>query len=93
MTHSSGTEQARPASALAIPPLPAYAPSPETAAGTAFLAWLRTPRPEAAPGIWRPGHQPRFEQEPEQASGLRLAAGALLSALCAWMVWWLLYDG
>lgn len=93
MTHSSGTEQARPASALVIPPLPAYAPSPETAAGTAFLAWLRVPRPAAALGIWRAGHQPRPEQEPERTPGRRLIGGALLSAQCAWIVWSLLYDG
>ncbi|MFJ5646356.1 ATP-binding protein [Streptomyces sp. NPDC093223] len=72
--------------------MPSHAPT-VTAAGAAFLAWLRTPRPEAAVGIWRAGHQPRPEQEPERTPGRRLVGGALLSGLLAWLVWSLLYDG
>jgi hypothetical protein len=72
--------------------MPSYAPT-VTVAGAAYLAWLRAPRPEAAVGVWRAGHQPRPEQEPERAPGRRLVGGALLSGLLVWVVWSLLYDG
>ncbi|MFC9916327.1 ATP-binding protein [Streptomyces sp. NPDC127197] len=77
-----------------IPPAPTYAPgagvSPE---GSSFLAWLRAPRPEAGPGIWRLGHKERPEQEPEAVPSRQLIGGALLALLLAWMAWSLLYNG
>ncbi|WP_164559169.1 hypothetical protein, partial [Streptomyces sp. SID14478] len=40
------------------PPRPAHAPGEQSvSAGTTFLTWLRTPRPAAAPGVWRFGHR------------------------------------
>nr|WP_240553928.1 ATP-binding protein [Streptomyces niveiscabiei] len=64
-----------------------------TSPGTAFLTWLRAPRPEAGPGIWRLGHRPRPKEEPERVPGRQLVFGALLALLAAWMVWSLLYNG
>ncbi|GBQ01443.1 ATP-binding protein [Streptomyces spongiicola] len=72
----------------AVPPVPAHAPA---ATGTSLADWLRTPRPEADPGVWRLGHRPRPEEEPEPVPAGRLFAGALISALCALLLW-SLYD-
>ncbi|MEU5079436.1 MULTISPECIES: hypothetical protein [Streptomyces] len=69
---------------------PGAPPKPET---SPFLTWLRTPRPEAAPGIWRFGHRPRPQQEPEQISTRQLLSGALISFLVGWLVWSLLWNG
>ncbi|MBM7088020.1 ATP-binding protein [Streptomyces sp. NPDC012461] len=74
----------RPARAPGVPPLPD---------GSAFLAWLRTPRPEALPGVWRFGHRPRPEEEPERVPGRQLLSGALIAFLVGWLVWSLLWNG
>ncbi|MEU0335381.1 ATP-binding protein [Streptomyces sp. NPDC006193] len=74
----------------AIPPMP---PSPPRPDGSAFLSWLRTPRPEAAPGVWRFGHRPRPEQEPELVPARQLLGGALIAFLVGWLVWSLLWNG
>ncbi|CAL9435519.1 hypothetical protein SUDANB151_02123 [Streptomyces sp. enrichment culture] len=59
-----------PAEAPTVPPRPTRAPgSPD---GSAFLTWLRTPRPQALPGVWRFGHRPRPEEEPERVPGRQL---------------------
>ncbi|MFB7957140.1 ATP-binding protein [Streptomyces sp. NPDC056045] len=76
-----------------MPPPPRHAPAPPPPDGTAYLTWARTPRPEAAVGIWRQGHRPRPEQEPEQVPGRQLITGALLALLVAWCAWSLLYNG
>ncbi|MEU5445786.1 ATP-binding protein [Streptomyces griseofuscus] len=76
-----------------MPPPPAYAPTGLHPAGAAFLAWLRAPRPEAALGIWRFGHHPRPDKEPETVPGRQLVVGALLALVLAWFFWSLLYDG
>ncbi|MFF9594235.1 ATP-binding protein [Streptomyces sp. NPDC014646] len=82
-----------PGPAPTVPPPPAHAPAPPRPDGTAVIAWLRAPRPDAPVGIWRLGHRPRPEEEPEQVPGRQLIAGALLAALVAWCVWSLLYNG
>jgi hypothetical protein len=61
--------------------------------GSAFLAWLRENRPEAAPGVWRFGHRPRPEEEPEQIPTRQLLSGAVIAFLCGWLVWSLLWNG
>ncbi|MFC7308727.1 ATP-binding protein [Streptomyces monticola] len=78
----------------AVPPVPAHAPGVAAAPGSGdFLAWLRAPRPQAPPGIWRFGHRPRPEQEPDEVPARQLFTGALIAFLCAWLVWSLLWNG
>ncbi|GEC06432.1 hypothetical protein SSP24_40870 [Streptomyces spinoverrucosus] len=61
--------------------------------GSAFLTWLRTPRPEAAPGVWRFGYRARPEEEPEAVPGRQLLTGALIAFLVGWLIWSLLWNG
>ncbi|MEU9445818.1 ATP-binding protein [Streptomyces sp. NPDC048304] len=77
-----------------VPPMPQAPPgAPPKPDGSAFLTWLRAPRPEAAPGVWRLGHRPRPQQEPEQTPGRQLISGALIAFLVGWLVWSLLWNG
>ncbi|MCK7625597.1 ATP-binding protein [Streptomyces sp. RS10V-4] len=81
----------RPTAPPAVPPAP-----PATApAGSQppLLTWLRTPRPAAAPGIWTYGHRPRAEKEPERVPLRQLISGAVISFLCGWLLWSLLWNG
>ncbi|MFF0590099.1 ATP-binding protein [Streptomyces sp. NPDC003781] len=82
---------AKPAEAPAVPPRPTRAPG--TSDGSAFLTWLRTPRPQALPGVWRFGHRPRPEEEPERVPGRQLLSGAVIAFLVGWLVWSLLWNG
>ncbi|MEV5338079.1 ATP-binding protein [Streptomyces sp. NPDC052676] len=85
---------AQPPEMPALPPRPPAAPPvPPLPDGSAFLAWLRTPRPEAAPGVWRFGHKPRPDEEPEVVPGRQLAAGAVIAFLVGWLIWSLLWNG
>ncbi|MFI9175295.1 ATP-binding protein [Streptomyces lincolnensis] len=78
----------------ATPPRPAAAPgTPPMPDGSVFLTWLRTPRPEAAPGVWRFGHTARPDQEPEQIPTRQLLSGAVIAFLVGWLVWSLLWNG
>lgn len=78
-----------------VPPVPAQPPAPVDRAGPGgtFVAWLHTPRPAAAPGIWRLGHRPRPPEEPDRVPGGALIGGAVISALCGWLLWSLLWNG
>ncbi|MEU0085760.1 ATP-binding protein [Streptomyces sp. NPDC006274] len=71
------------------PALPGHAPSTRPA----VLDWLRTPRPQAEPGVWRFGHRARPEEEPEPVPARRLISGALISLLTGWLLWSLLWNG
>lgn len=98
---SDGTQDARgthanpvPRARSAMPPMPSQAPSvPQMPDGSAFLTWLRTPRPEALPGVWRFGHRPRPEEEPEVIPARQLLSGALIAFLVGWLIWSLLWNG
>jgi hypothetical protein len=61
--------------------------------GSSFLAWLRAPRPDAAPGVWRFGHESRPEEEPETVPARQLLGGALIAFLVGWLIWSLLWNG
>ncbi|MGX2994209.1 ATP-binding protein [Streptomyces sp. JNUCC 64] len=71
--------------------IPGGAPAPDGDGG--FLTWLRTPRPEAAPGVWRFGHVPRPDEEPELTPARQLFTGALIAFLVGWLLWSLLWNG
>lgn len=73
--------------------MPAQAPSVPPPDSSAFLTWLRTPRPDTLPGVWRFGHRPRPEAEPELIPGRQLISGALIAFLVGWLVWSLLQNG
>ncbi|SDP17225.1 hypothetical protein SAMN04487981_117172 [Streptomyces sp. cf386] len=101
---SDGTQDARgthatPVPRPAMPPeVPAVPPRPTRAPGVpgpegSFLAWLRAPRPEAQPGVWRFGHVPRPDEEPEQIPARQLLSGAVIAFLVGWLVWSLLWNG
>jgi hypothetical protein len=60
--------------------------------GSTFLAWLRAPRPEAAPGVWRFEYRPRADQEPDEMPARQLLSGALIAFLVGWLVWSLLQN-
>ncbi|MFK4545800.1 hypothetical protein RKD29_005396 [Streptomyces tendae] len=82
---------AKPPEAPTVPPRPATAPG--TTDGSAFLTWLRTPRPQALPGVWRFGHRPRPEEEPERVPARQLLSGAVIAFLVGWLIWSLLWNG
>ncbi|MFF7137534.1 ATP-binding protein [Streptomyces sp. NPDC008196] len=98
---SDGTQDARgthanpvPRARSAMPPMPSRAPGvPPLPDGAGFLSWVRTSRPEAAPGIWRFGHRPRAAEEPEETPNRQLLTGALVAFLVGWLVWSLLQNG
>lgn len=92
-THATPVPRpAMPPEAPVVPPRPTRAPGagPD---GSTFLTWLRAPRPEAQPGVWRFGHVPRPDQEPEQIPTRQLLSGALIAFLCGWLLWSLLWNG
>ncbi|WP_274562513.1 ATP-binding protein [Streptomyces spiramyceticus] len=78
-----------PAAPPSVPPAPAHAPT----TGPSLADWLRTPRPDAGPGIWAYGHVPRPAEEPERIPGRQLVSGALISLLTALLIWSLCWNG
>lgn len=71
------------------PARPAHAPLTRPA----VAQWLRTPRPAAAPGIWRFGHKERPQEAPDLVPARQLFSGAFIAYLCGWLVWSLLWNG
>ncbi|WP_369206186.1 ATP-binding protein [Streptomyces sp. PU-14G] len=55
--------------------------------------WLRLPRPDALPGVWRCGYQPRPPEDPDRIPARQLVSGALISFLMGWLLWSLLWNG
>lgn len=94
-THANPVPRpAGPPDVPATPPRPARAPGmPPGPDGSGFLTWVRAPRPEAAPGVWRFGHRPRPDEEPEQIPARQLLSGAVIAFLCGWLIWSLLWNG
>lgn len=83
-----------PSDGSVVPPRPTRAPGvPPTPDGSSFLTWLRTPRPEAPPGVWRFGHRARPAEEPEEIPTRQLLSGALIAFLVGWLIWSLLQNG
>ncbi|WP_344327020.1 ATP-binding protein [Streptomyces macrosporus] len=68
--------------------MPRWAP----AAGPSLDEWLRTPRPEAGPGVWRYGHRPKPPEDPERLDDRQLLGGAALALLCGLLVWSLCFH-
>ncbi|MFG2227119.1 ATP-binding protein [Streptomyces sp. NPDC048644] len=89
---------AAPAAPPTIPPPPTAPPAAGPVAGRhesaepPVLRWLRTPRPAAAPGIWTYGHRPKAAVDPERAPLRQLISGAVISFLCGWLLWSLLWN-
>ncbi|MEU3721960.1 ATP/GTP-binding protein [Streptomyces sp. NPDC031705] len=73
---------------LGAPPKPQHAP----ASGAPFTDWLRTPRPQAEPGVWRFGHVPRAGGEEDPATDRSLLSGAVISFLACVLLWSLITD-
>ncbi|MEU2952654.1 ATP/GTP-binding protein [Streptomyces xanthochromogenes] len=73
----------------ALPPRPVEAPT----AGTPLGDWLRTPRAAAEPGLWRFGHKPRPDADPDRVPDRALLVGALVALLAATLVWSLWSNG
>lgn len=65
---------------------------PGDAPQSPFMAWLSVPRVLAGPGVWAFGHKPRKKDEPREIAVPQLIAGAVISFLCAWLVWSLLMN-
>ncbi|MFI1155213.1 ATP-binding protein [Streptomyces sioyaensis] len=84
-----------PAAPPTVPGVPAAPPGPAPAGSAAeppLLGWLRTPRPAAAPGIWTFGHRPRAAADPDRVPARQLISGAVISFLCGWLLWSLLWN-
>ncbi|WP_443053012.1 ATP-binding protein [Streptomyces sp. NBC_01186] len=71
------------------PPRPAGAP----VSGPPLADWLRLPRPEALPGVWRCGYEPRRPEDPDRIPARQLISGALVAFLIGWLLWSLLWNG
>ncbi|WKX72882.1 ATP-binding protein [Streptomyces sp. XD-27] len=74
-----------------VPAAPPVPPPPVTPTAPSvpppFIAWLRTPRPAAGPGVWVYGHKPKPPEDPDRVPARRLFSGALIALLCTWLLW------
>lgn len=71
-----------------LPPKPSHAPTPRPP----LADWARAPRPEAEPGIWRFGYEPRQGEESEPVTDRSLLSGAVISFLACVLAWSLLTN-
>ncbi|WP_314244449.1 ATP/GTP-binding protein [Streptomyces sp. DSM 40907] len=70
------------------PPKPVHAP----AVVPSLADWAGVPRPQAEPGVWRFGHEPRKEEASEAATDRSLLTGAVISFLACVLLWSLLTN-
>ncbi|UNO39675.1 ATP-binding protein [Streptomyces sp. MST-110588] len=78
----------------AVPPgEPVQRAAGQPTAEPPLVRWLRTPRRATAPGIWAYGHVPKAPEEPDRVPARQLIVGALISFLCGWLLWSLLWNG
>jgi hypothetical protein len=82
-----------PPGVLPVPPGTPAPPAKAPLTRPAVVDWLRTPRPPAAPGVWRLGHRERPQEEPETVPARQLLTGAFIAYLCGWLLWSLLWNG
>ncbi|MEW2417111.1 ATP/GTP-binding protein [Streptomyces sp. NPDC046866] len=61
------------------------------AAGSALTAWLRVPRPEAGPGIWRHGYVPAVKRP--EGSGRSVLLRVVIAFLVGFVCWRLFLEG
>ncbi|WP_329378694.1 ATP/GTP-binding protein [Streptomyces sp. NBC_01351] len=73
---------------LGTPPKPQHLP----AVAAPLTDWLRTPRPQTEPGVWRFGHVPRTGSEADTATDRSLLSGAAISFLACVLVWSLITN-
>ncbi|MBT2446964.1 ATP/GTP-binding protein [Streptomyces sp. ISL-43] len=78
------------------PPMPAHAPAAPApahalAAAPPLADWLRVPRPDAAPGIWRHAYTPAAPRPEAAAAALLKRVG--ISLVVCFVVWRLFVDG
>ncbi|MGJ0152496.1 ATP/GTP-binding protein [Streptomyces sp. CH8.1] len=78
----------KPRHAPPAPPKPDHAP----AVGPTLADWARAPRPQAEPGVWRFGYEPRKGEEAEAATDRSLLIGAVISFLACVLLWSLLTN-
>lgn len=71
--------------------MPRQAPAPAQPVAP-VVRWLREPRPEVEPGVWRHGYESRPDEEPEPIGDRQLLGGALLALLVALLVWSLCWN-
>ncbi|MEU8435431.1 ATP/GTP-binding protein [Streptomyces sp. NPDC029216] len=94
---SEGTNEGRatraghvphPSAPTTAPPKPRHAP----AVGAPLEEWLRTPRPQAEPGVWRFGYVPRKGSATDPVGDRSLLSGAVISFLACVLVWSLITN-
>ncbi|WP_255305939.1 ATP/GTP-binding protein [Streptomyces sp. Wb2n-11] len=90
--HVEGARRSVPRPAEPVGGAGASASGSVPARGGATAEWLRRPRPEAEPGIWRLDHRPRAEEAPDTVPMRQLLSGALIAFLCGWLLWSLLWN-
>ncbi|NBE56809.1 ATP/GTP-binding protein, partial [Streptomyces sp. YC537] len=94
--HDGRHTPAPPTTAPAVPdgpPMPRQPPQSARSASASVADWLATPRPKAAPGIWRFGHRPRGPEQDDRELKRRLIRGLVIPTLLGLVLWSMLQNG